>query len=174
MKTSKRLLSILLMLTMLLSMFTVMASADEPEEPCMHEDEVGKTTYIYHEAEKATCTKEGHSEYWQCSKCGAVAIYNASLERYEVQSNGIPKTPIDPTNHKDLQPVAAKAATCTKDGNEAYYHCDACKKNFSDATGTKEITNLETVKIPATGHNYVTQDDDVPATCTQPGKTASQ
>ena len=162
------------MLTMLLSMFTVMASADEPEEPCMHEDEVGKTTYIYHEAEKATCTKEGHSEYWQCSKCGAVAIYNASLERYEVQSNGIPKTPIDPTNHKDLQPVAAKAATCTKDGNEAYYHCDACKKNFSDAAGTKEITNLETVKIPATGHNYVTQDDDVPATCTQPGKTASQ
>ena len=162
------------MLTMLLSMFTVMASADEPEEPCMHEDEVGKTTYIYHEAEKATCTKEGHSEYWQCSKCGAVAIYNASLERYEVQSNGIPKTPIDPTNHKDLQPVAAKAATCTKDGNEAYYHCDACKKNFSDAAGTKEITNLETVKIPATGHNYVIQDDDVPATCTQPGKTASQ
>ncbi len=32
MKTSKRLLSILLMLTMLLSMFTVMASADDPEE----------------------------------------------------------------------------------------------------------------------------------------------
>lgn len=168
MKTSKRLLSILLMLTMLLSMFTVMASADEPEEPCMHEDEVGKTTYIYHEAEKATCTKEGHSEYWQGSKCGAVAIYNASLERYEVQSNGIPKTPIDPTNHKDLQPVAAKAATCTKDGNEAYYHCDACKKNFSDAAGTKEITNLETVKIPATGHT-MKYHKAYPATCTYAG-----
>lgn len=156
------------MLTMLLSMFTVMASADEPEEPCMHEDEVGKTTYIYHEAEKATCTKEGHSEYWQCSKCGAVAIYNASLERYEVQSNGIPKTPIDPTNHENLKPVAANAATCTKDGNTAYYHCSACDKNFSDEAGTKEITNLETVKTPATGHT-MKYHPAIPADCTKRG-----
>lgn len=172
MKTSKRLLSILLMLTMLLSMFTVMASA-ETVGSCTHEDEVGKTTYTYHEAEEATCTKEGHNEYWLCSKCGAVAIYNASLERYEVQSNGIPKTPIAPTNHKDLQPVAAKAATCTKDGNEAYYHCDACKKNFSDAAGTKEITNLETVKIPATGHTLV-QVEGKAATCVHKGCWAHQ
>lgn len=172
MKNSKRLLSILLMLTMLLSMFTVMASA-ETVGSCTHEDEVGKTTYTYHEAEEATCTKEGHKEYWLCSKCGAVAIYNASLERYEVQSNGIPKTPIDPNNHKDLQPVAAKAATCTKDGNEAYYHCDACKKNFSDAAGTKEITNLETVKIPATGHKLV-QVEGKAATCVHKGCWAHQ
>lgn len=160
------------MLTMLLSMFTVMASADEPEEPCMHEDEVGKTTYIYHEAEKATCTKEGHSKYWQCSKCGAVAIYNASLERYEVQSNGIPKTPIDPTNHKDLQPVAAKAATCTEDGNKAYYHCDACKKNFSDAAGSNEITDLTSVKIPATGKHTLDKKNGQEATCTEDGYEA--
>ena len=172
MKTSKRLLSILLMLTMLVSMFTVMASA-ETVGSCTHEDEVGKTTYTYHEAEEATCTKEGHNEYWLCSKCGAVAIYNASLERYEVQSNGIPKTPIAPTNHKDLQPVAAKAATCTKDDNEAYYHCDACKKNFSDAAGTKEITNLETVKIPATGHTLV-QVEGKAATCVHKGCWAHQ
>lgn len=160
------------MLTMLVSMFTVMASA-ETVGSCTHEDEVGKTTYTYHEAEEATCTKEGHNEYWLCSKCGAVAIYNASLERYEVQSNGIPKTPIAPTNHKDLQPVAAKAATCTKDGNEAYYHCDACKKNFSDAAGTKEITNLETVKIPATGHTLV-QVEGKAATCVHKGCWAHQ
>lgn len=165
MKTSKRLLSILLMLTMLLSMFTVMASADEPEEPCMHEDEVGKTTYIYHEAEKATCTKEGHSEYWQCSKCGAVAIYNASLERYEVQSNGIPKTPIDPTNHKDLQPVAAKAATCTEDGNEAYSYCSACKKYY-DAAGKE--TTLDAVTMKATGHTMKPH-PAIPADCTKNG-----
>lgn len=153
------------MLTMLLSMFTVMASADEPEEPCMHEDEVGKTTYIYHEAEKATCTKEGHSEYWQCSKCGAVAIYNASLERYEVQSNGIPKTPIDLTNHKDLQPVAAKAATCTKDGNEAYSYCSACGKYY-DADGKE--TTLDAVTLDATGHT-MKYHPAIPADCTKRG-----
>ena len=155
------------MLTMLLSMFTVMASADEPEEPCMHEDEVGKTTYIYHEAEKATCTKEGHSEYWQCSKCGAVAIYNASLERYEVQSNGIPKTPIDPNNHKDLQPVAAKAATCTKDGNEAYSYCSACKKYY-DADGKETTLDDVTLKANDKAHKLV-KVNGKDATCAHEG-----
>lgn len=169
MKTSKRLLSILLMLTMLLSMFTVMASADEPEEPCMHEDEVGKTTYIYHEAEKATCTKEGHSEYWQCSKCGAVAIYNASLERYEVQSNGIPKIAIDPTKHQ-LRQVAAKDATCKEPGNIAYVVCDLCGKMWRDMT-LKDQLDVVNTPIDTSKHKLDKVDAKDP-TCTEDGNVA--
>ena len=163
MKTSKRLLSILLMLTMLVSMFTVMASA-ETVGSCTHEDEVGKTTYTYHEAEEATCTKEGHNEYWLCSKCGAVAIYNASLERYEVQPNGIPKIAIDPTKHQ-LRQVAAKDATCKEPGNIAYVVCDLCGKVI-DAEGKE--TNLTAVTSPKLGHKPVEVIAKA-ATCTENG-----
>lgn len=168
MKTSKRLLSILLMLTMLVSMFTVMASA-ETVESCTHEDEVGKTTYTYHEAEEATCTKEGHNEYWLCSKCGAVAIYNASLERYEVQPNGIPKIAIDPTKHQ-LRQVAAKDATCKEPGNIAYVVCDLCGKMWRDMTLKDQLDVINT-PIDTSKHKLDKVDAKDP-TCTEDGYEA--
>lgn len=168
MKTSKRLLSILLMLTMLVSMFTVMASA-ETVESCTHEDEVGKTTYTYHEAEEATCTKEGHNEYWLCSKCGAVAIYNASLERYEVQPNGIPKIAIDPTKHQ-LRQVAAKDATCKEPGNIAYVVCDLCGKMWRDMT-LKDQLDVVNTPIDTSKHKLDKVDAKDP-TCTEDGYEA--
>ena len=168
MKTSKRLLSILLMLTMLVSMFTVMASA-ETVGSCTHEDEVGKTTYTYHEAEEATCTKEGHNEYWLCSKCGAVAIYNASLERYEVQPNGIPKIAIDPTKHQ-LRQVAAKDATCKEPGNIAYVVCDLCGKMWRDMT-LKDQLDVVNTPIDTSKHKLDKVDAKDP-TCTEDGNVA--
>ncbi len=52
----------------------------------------------------------------------------------------------------NLTLVAAKAATCTTAGNSAYYTCDGCDKWFADATGSVEITDKTSVKIPAPGH----------------------
>ena len=52
----------------------------------------------------------------------------------------------------NLTLVAAKAATCTTAGNSAYYTCDGCDKWFADATGSVEITDKTSVKIPALGH----------------------
>lgn len=49
--------------------------------------------------------------------------------------------------------TAAKAATCIADGNTAYWYCSNCKKYFSDAACTKEITLASTV-IKATGHSF--------------------
>ena len=42
----------------------------------------------------------------------------------------------------NLTLVAAKAATCTEDGKEAYYKCEGCGKFYEDVLGTKEITDL--------------------------------
>lgn len=156
------------MLTMLVSMFTVMASA-ETVGSCTHEDEVGKTTYTYHEAEEATCTKEGHNEYWLCSKCGAVAIYNASLERYEVQPNGIPKIAIDPTKHQ-LRQVAAKDATCKEPGNIAYVVCDLCGKMWRDMT-LKDQLDVVNTPIDTSKHKLDKVDAKDP-TCTEDGNVA--
>ena len=57
----------------------------------------------------------------------------------------------------NLTLVAAKAATCTTAGNSAYYTCDGCDKWFADATGSVEITDKTSVKIPAPGHTAGTE-----------------
>ena len=51
----------------------------------------------------------------------------------------------------DLSLVPAKAATATEAGNIAYYTCSGCDKWFEDALGTVEITDKDSVIIPATG-----------------------
>ena len=55
----------------------------------------------------------------------------------------------------DLTAVTAKEATCTAEGNTAYWHCDGCDKYFSDANAEHEIA-LEDTVIAALGHEYKT------------------
>lgn len=52
-----------------------------------------------------------------------------------------------PCDHAFTKAVPAKAATCTEDGNIAYWQCKAsdCGKIFADKELTKEITLEETV-----------------------------
>lgn len=47
--------------------------------------------------------------------------------------------------------TAAKAVTCTEDGNIAYWYCGECGKYFQNESGTTEIALADTV-IKATGH----------------------
>ena len=61
----------------------------------------------------------------------------------------------------NLTLVAAKAATCTEGGKEAYYKCEGCGKFYEDVLGTKEITDLASwgniVKIAHTTKQTVTK-----------------
>lgn len=47
-----------------------------------------------------------------------------------------------------LRQMKAKEATCFEDGNLAYWECTECKKLFSDAAGTEEVT-AEDITLPA-------------------------
>ncbi len=47
--------------------------------------------------------------------------------------------------HISLTAIPAKEATCTDDGNVAYWACDDCSKVFSDAAATTEITIEDTI-----------------------------
>ena len=69
------------------------------------------------------------------------------------------------------QYVAAKAPTCTEDGNIAYYDCD-CGRYYEDAAATKEITDKNSVIIKATGHQSLSFVTRVPANCTKDGNVA--
>lgn len=48
---------------------------------------------------------------------------------------------------------AAKAATCTEDGNTEYWTCSVCGKYFSNSAGTTETT-LTAVTLKASGHEW--------------------
>ena len=102
--------------------------------------------------DEATCTTDGWTTY-PCKYCG----------------RGIRKQDI-PAGH-NLEHVEAKEATCTEEGNIAYYQCKGeCEKLFSDAEGTHEIDEADTV-IAALNHHLV----DVPAeepTCNEAGYKA--
>lgn len=51
----------------------------------------------------------------------------------------------------DLESIPAADATCTEDGNIAYYCCTECEKLYSDADAKNEIT-LESTVVSAIGH----------------------
>ena len=55
--------------------------------------------------------------------------------------------------HNRMYMFQAKAATCTEDGNSAYWACHLCGKYFSDEAGTTEIEKDRWV-IRAAGHSY--------------------
>ena len=69
----------------------------------------------------------------------------------------------------EMQETAAKASTCTEDGNIVYWHCSLCDKYFADANGSRAISLADTV-IAATGHTVVI-DPAVPATYESTGLT---
>ena len=100
------------------------------------------------EAKAKTCTEDGNKEYWTCEHCGKYFLSddtNPETAKAVEQSETV-----IPASH-ELTKVDAKAATCTEDGNIAYWQCDVCKKTFTDEAGKNAVDN---VIIPALKHSY--------------------
>ena len=107
------------------------------------------------EAKAATCSEEGNSEYYVCSKCDAYfSDEDGNTEITDKDSVIIAKTA------HSLTCVEAADATCTQTGNTAYYKCTVCDKYFSDAEGTNEITDKSSVVTEALGHDYQPECDE--------------
>lgn len=74
-----------------------------------------------------------------------------------------------PCEHANMEHYAAKAASCTEDGNIEYWHCAKCDKYFTDAAGNGRIALSDTV-LSALGHDVVI-DPAVEPTYTSTGLT---
>ena len=96
----------------------------------------GQHTAEIRNAVAATEDNEGYTGDTYCKVCG----------RKLASGQKIPK--LDHVH--SMSHVAAKDATCLKDGNIEYYVCTKCHKMYKDASGVKEVTN---VTIAATGHS---------------------
>ncbi len=107
----------------------------------------GHQSVTLHARVEATCTTDGNIEYLECDKCGD-CFYGTSLTNKIEDKNSI----IIPASHGNIthhEAVAAEEATA---GNIEYWECTACGKYFSDATGTVEITDKNSVILPALAH----------------------
>lgn len=84
---------------------------------------------------------------------------------------GVPITlvPVTPACEHSLTAFEAKAATCTEEGNIAYWYCESCNSYFSDAEGLYEISESDTVEAEL-GHSVVI-DEAVAPTYSQTGLT---
>ena len=121
-------------------------------------------------AKAATCSESGNKEYWTCEHCGKYFLSDdanpATATAVELSETVIP------ASHK-LTKVEAKDATCTEDGNKAYWTCEHCKKYFlSDDTNpeTAKAVELSETVIPAS--HKLTKVEAKDATCTEDGNKA--
>lgn len=80
-----------------------------------------------------------------------------------------PGNPEQPHVH-NMQSIAENKADCTHGGNVAYFVCKTCERWFSDAEGTSEITDKESVNVKPLGHDW-NDGTIVPADCTHQGVT---
>ncbi len=81
--------------------------------------------------------------------------YIADGCKYDPEGYGIKLLPATPKCVHEMEEIPYKAATCTEDGNIAYWHCTSCDKFYNSEAGTLEIARENTV-LKATGHTAVT------------------
>ena len=96
---------------------------------------------------------EAGRETRRCLRCGTV-------ENREIEALG-----------HDVSAVAAKAATCTEDGNIACYVCANCGKYYADEAATEPLDYETEVRIAALGHDIdeANPTETVDATCAAEG-----
>lgn len=117
----------------------------------------GAHELTYVPAKEATCIEDGNKAYYSCSICGK--FYSDENGTQEVSKNSVK---IAATGKHDMQPVPAKAPTCTEDGNSNYYKCSGCGRCTSDSKGEMEIDEGSMI-MKATGHKY--DEDGVCTVC---------
>lgn len=134
---------------------------DSPWDSCQYLAAAGKTLPVFkgqgdaHE-HNGNWTSNGNGTHSRHCTCNAVETQNCSGGKATCKDKAICEICGDsygspePNNHTDLKHIDAKAATAAAEGNIAYWYCDGCKKYFSDAAATREITRADTVtaKLP--------------------------
>lgn len=112
-------------------------------------------------------TWDGTVEYWYCSDCGACWLDKALTQQtnrmnlvttgahsYFYACDKICQVCYELTNEDaahTIVAVDAKDATCTENGNIAYWYCSDCGYAWADEALTQQ-TNQMSIVTPATGH----------------------
>ena len=150
-------------------------------------------TVITDAAVAATCTAPGLTQGSHCSVCGeiieaqhetdalghqwgdyettqaATCTATGTETRYCERDHSHSESRTIPMIDHSLTAHEAHAATCTEDGNSAYWECTVCHRLFSDSDGSNQITPQDVI-VAATGHTSVSTPTQDP-TCIEAGHT---
>ena len=118
--------------------------------------------FVHYDRVEPDCTNDGNIEYWYCPDCDQYFSDPGCTTVIDEGDIILPAAGHMMTEHP------YKAATCTEDGNVAYWYCNVCEKYFSDAAGANSIRENQIV-IPAAGHSYT--ETVVDPTCITGGYT---
>ena len=108
-----------------------------------------------------TCTANGNINYWTCSECGNYFSDANGNTQITAEETVVPK------HAHTLNKTNAVAETCTANGNIDYWTCSECGNYFSNAEGTTQITEEQTV-VAKHAHTLA-KTNAVAATCTAEG-----
>ena len=90
----------------------------------------------------ATCTADGHVEYYECRLCGK--LFADSAAEREISADDVKV----PAAHSLGELVPRKNATCVADGVHAHYRCTECGAYF-DADDTTTPVEYSSLIIPS-------------------------
>ncbi len=142
-----------------LSLVAICACKDETQpQDCVH-------SMQQHNATEPTCTANGNSEYWQCTKCNKL-FTNQNGEK-ELTADSV----VVPTVEHTEVAVSAVAPTCTETGLTVGKKCSVCGTilvaqqqvaakghSFSDGVCTVCGTK-ENILVASEGLEYILSDD---------------
>ena len=111
----------------------------------------------------ASCTQAGYSGDTCCRGCGAVLAQGSEIpatghsggtatchSKAVCDACGSEYGEIDPDYHEELRHFPSKAATTDAEGHVEYWYCVDCRRYYTDAEATKEVTGADivTAKLP--------------------------
>ena len=113
-------------------------------------------------------TSIGESTFKYCSNLKTISLScKSSLKRNDF---GEQADLVSYTNQHLLTKTAAKAATCTEDGNKEYWTCEHCGKYFlSDDTNPETATAVELSETVIPASHKLTKVEAKDATCAEDG-----
>lgn len=128
------------------------------------EDEVkAEHSLVYREAVAADCVSEGNTEYWYCTDCGKYFSDEAATTEISLNDTVIAKSAHKTVLNSEI------SATCSNDGQRAYYKCTVCNEKFNDENGENKITDESSLVLPATDIHISVHHNAVPSTCKELG-----
>ena len=121
----------------------------------------------------ASTWSKGEDGHWhECTACGDKTDFAA--HDYGTAGDKCIICDYERVHVHKLTLIPTKDATCTEDGNKAYYTCSDCENWFEDASGAVVISDKSAVVLGALGHDYADATCTTPQTCKICGATEGE
>ncbi|MBQ8394242.1 MAG: metallophosphoesterase [Clostridia bacterium] len=134
--------------------FALVACEKDAVDPHVHT--LKKTS-----AKKATCVKEGNTDYWTCTDCER--LFSDANGKTEIEKSDTVLAKLPHTAEKS----EGREANCEQSGRLEYWTCTKCDNTFEDEACTKPFDEVDA--FLGYGAHTLTHHEEVVINCKEPG-----